>query len=30
MALDDVQNCVLAQPKPMAYLPVGLAFTDEF
>jgi hypothetical protein len=29
VALDDVQDGVLAQPEPMTYFPVGLAFVDE-
>jgi hypothetical protein len=27
--LDDIQDRILAQPEPMAYFPVRLAFTDE-
>jgi hypothetical protein len=29
IALNDIQDGILAQPQPMAYFPVRLAFADE-
>jgi hypothetical protein len=29
VALDDIQDGVLAQPEPMTYFPVRLAFVDK-